>query len=176
MSAPHLISGRTWMFGDDINTDLMVPGPYLMAPEEEQKKAVFSANRPGWVDQVEQGDIIIGGRNFGVGSGRPAARSLRNLGVAALLAESINRLFLRGAVNFGFVALECPGICSAFTEGQVAEISLTDFTVHNPDSGVVRNIRPLPESLLEIMTTGGIFPSLVRRGLIKLGAGSIDDL
>jgi 3-isopropylmalate/(R)-2-methylmalate dehydratase small subunit len=52
------------MFGDAINTDLMVPGPYLMAPEEEQKKAVFSANRPGWVDQVEQGDIIIGGRSL----------------------------------------------------------------------------------------------------------------
>ena len=70
-----MICGKVWKFGDDINTDLMLPGPLLFATEEEQKKAVFSANRPGWVDQVRAGDVIIGGLNFGMGSSRPAARS-----------------------------------------------------------------------------------------------------
>ena len=105
-----MISGAVWIFGDNINTDLMLPGPMLFASEEEQKRAVFAANRPGWVDQVRPGDIIIGGLNYGMGSSRPAARSLRNLGVAAVIAHSINGLFFRNAVNFGLLALECPGV------------------------------------------------------------------
>src|SRR3981189_3350565 len=116
---------RVWKFGDDINTDLMLPGPLLTASEEEQRRAVFSANRPGWVDQVRRGDIIIGGRNFGTGSSRPAARSLRNLGLGALIAESINGLFFRNAVSFGFLALQRPGITTAFEESQTAETATT---------------------------------------------------
>ena len=105
-----MIAGRVWTFGDNINTDLMLPGSLLFATEDEQKRAVFSANRPGWVDEVRPGDIIVGGLNYGMGSSRPAARSLRNLGIAALVAESINGLFFRNAVNFGLVAFECPGV------------------------------------------------------------------
>ena len=63
-------AGRVWKFGDDINTDLMLPGPLLTASEAEQARAVFSANRPGWIDQIAPGDIIVGGRNFGTGSSR----------------------------------------------------------------------------------------------------------
>ena len=161
-----MITGRAWKFGDDINTDLMLPGPLLTASEEEQRRAVFSANRPGWVDQVREGDIIIGGRNFGTGSSRPAARSLRNLGLGALIAESINGLFLRNAVSFGFLALECPGIHAAFEEGQTAEISLAGWTVRNRDTGVALAIAPVPERLLSLMTGGGIFPVLEAQGLI----------
>src|SRR5215469_13737472 len=116
-----MITGRVWKFGDNINTDLMLPGPLLTASEAQQKRAVFSANRPGWVDQVHAGDVLIGGRNFGTGSSRPAARSLRNLAIGCLLAESINGLFFRNAVSFGFVALECPGVSAAFEEGHTAE-------------------------------------------------------
>jgi aconitase A len=70
-----------------------------------------AGNRLGWVDQVRAGDIIVGGLNYGMGSSHPAARSLRNLGIAALLAESINGLFFRNAVNFGLLALGCWGRC-----------------------------------------------------------------
>ena len=147
-----MTSGKIWKFGDDINTDLMLPGSLLFATEEEQKRAVFSANRPGWVDQVRAGDIIVGGLNYGMGSSRPAARSLRNLGVAALLAESINGLFFRNAVNFGLLALECPGVHSAFEEGQTAEVSLEDFTVRNRDTGALLKAQRIPSMLLELMT------------------------
>ena len=82
----------------------------MSKPEAEQARAVFTANRPGWVDRCSTGDVIVGGRNFGMGSNRPAARSLRNIGVGFLLAESINGLFFRNSVNFGFLALECPGV------------------------------------------------------------------
>ena len=161
-----MTTGRVWKFGDDINTDLMLPGPLLTASEEEQRRAVFSANRPGWVDEVRPGDIIIGGRNFGTGSSRPAARSLRNLGLGALIAESINGLFFRNAVSFGFLALECPGISSAFEEGQTAEIAIDTLTVRNRDTGSVLSISPVPEQLLSLMTGGGIYPLLEKQGLI----------
>ena len=161
-----MTSGRVWKFGDNINTDLMLPGPLLTASEEEQRRAVFSANRPGWIDQVQPGDIIIGGRNFGTGSSRPAARSLRNLGLGALIAESINGLFFRNAVSFGFLALECPGIHAAFKEGQTAEISIPDWIIRNRDTGSMLAIAPVPERLLSLMTGGGIFPVLEAEGLV----------
>jgi 3-isopropylmalate/(R)-2-methylmalate dehydratase small subunit len=161
-----MLTGRVWKFGDDVNTDLMLPGPLLTASEAEQARAVFSANRPGWVDEVRPGDIIVGGRNFGTGSSRPAARSLRNLGLGGLIAESINGLFFRNAVSFGFLALECRGIHSAFEEGQTAEISIDDWTVRNRDTAAVLAISPVPERLLSLMTAGGIFPVLEAEGLI----------
>jgi 3-isopropylmalate/(R)-2-methylmalate dehydratase small subunit len=162
-----MISGKVWKFGDDINTDLMLPGPMLFTTEEEQKRAVFSANRPGWVDQVRAGDIIVGGLNYGMGSSRPAARSLRNLGIGALLAESINGLFFRNAVNFGLLALECPGIHAAFQEGQTAEVSLEDFTVRNRDTGALLKAQRVPSMLLDLMTHDGLYPHLEREGLIE---------
>jgi 3-isopropylmalate/(R)-2-methylmalate dehydratase small subunit len=171
-----MISGRVWIFGDDINTDLMLPGPLLQASAAEQVRAVFAANRPGWVDQVQAGDIIVGGRNFGTGSSRPAARSLRNLGLCALLAPSINGLFFRNAVNFGFLAIECPEVDRAFAEGQIAEISLDDWTVRNRDTGAVLNAKPIPGRLLALMTGGGIYPVLEAQGLIapEASAGLAD--
>ncbi|HXO03192.1 MAG TPA: 3-isopropylmalate dehydratase [Stellaceae bacterium] len=162
-----MIAGKVWKFGDNINTDLMLPGNLLLVPEAEQRKAVFSANRPGWVDEVQPGDIIVGGLNYGMGSSRPAARSLRNCGVAALVAESLNGLFFRNAVNFGLLALECPGVHAAFEEGQTLEISLDEFTVRNRETGAVLKALPIPPMLLDLMRNGGLYPYLEKEGLIE---------
>jgi len=162
----NMLAGRTWTFGDNINTDLMLPGPLLLATEEDQRRAVFSANRPGWVDQVQVGDMIVGGLNYGMGSSRPAARSLKNCGVRALIADSINGLFFRNAVNFGLLAIECPGVRAAFSEGQTAEITLDDFTVRNRDTGVELKALPVPQMLLDMMLGGGLYPHLEKEGLI----------
>jgi len=161
-----MISGRVWKFGDNVNTDLMMPGPALYLPKREQMRYVFQANRPGWVDMVKDGDIIIGGRSYGVGSSRPAALSLRNIGIGCLLAESINGLFFRNCVNFGLLALECPGIHAAFEEGQVAEVSTDDFTVRNAQTGVVLAATAVPPQLLDLMRGGGVFPLLEAQGSI----------
>src|SRR5437763_16820192 len=133
-----MITGHVWKFGDDINTDLMLPGPLLTASEEEQRWAVFSANRPGWVDEVRPRDILIGGRNFGTGSSRPAARSLRNLGLGALIAESINGLFLPNAVRFGFLELACPGLPDESEEGHTAEIAIAARHVRHSHTSTSR--------------------------------------
>jgi 3-isopropylmalate/(R)-2-methylmalate dehydratase small subunit len=160
------IAGRVWKFGDNINTDLMLPGDVHMGTEAEQARAVFAANRPGWVDEMRPGDFIVGGRNYGTGSSRPAARSLRNIGIACLIAESVNGLFFRNCVNFGLLVLECPGVSAAFEEGQTAEVNLADFTVRNPATGAVLKALPVPENLLTLMRGGGIYPVLEREGLI----------
>jgi 3-isopropylmalate/(R)-2-methylmalate dehydratase small subunit len=161
-----IISGRVWKFGDNINTDLMLPGDVHAGTEEEQAKAVFAANRPGWVNEMARGDFIVGGRNYGTGSSRPAARSLRNIGIACLIADSINSLFFRNSVNFGLLALECPGVSEAFEELQIAEVSLTDFTVKNRATGKVLQALVVPANMLALMQGGGIYPVLEREGLI----------
>lgn len=161
-----MISGRVWKFGDNINTDYMMPGPALYLPEEERVRYVFQANRPGWVDLVKPGDFIIGGANYGVGSSRPAALSLRNLKIGCLIAESINGLFFRNCVNFGLVALQCPGIHAAFEEGQIAEVSTDDLTIRNRQTGKVLRAKQVPKQLVDLMVGGGIFPLLEAENLI----------
>jgi 3-isopropylmalate/(R)-2-methylmalate dehydratase small subunit len=155
-----------WKFGDDINTDLMLPAPVMVTTEAEQARAVFAANRPGWVDEMRPGDAIVAGHNFGMGSNRPASRSLRNLGVSFLLAESINGLFFRNSVNFGFLAIECPGCFEAFEEGDRAEFDLDNWTVRNNRSGIELQPPRLPERLVSLMRNGGIYPLMEKEGLI----------
>lgn len=165
-----MITGRVWKFGDNINTDLMLPGSLAYASEDMQKRAVFSANRPGWVDLVEPGDIIVGGQNYGIGSSRPAARSLRNLKLSCLLAESINGLFFRNAVNFGFLAIECPGVFELFEEGHRARVDLDAWTVTNQDTGAALNASRFPAPLLATIRGGGVYPLLESEGFVSKNA------
>ena len=160
------LDARARVFGDNINTDYMMPGPALYLPAAERVRYVFQANRPGWVDQVKRGDFIIGGSSYGVGSSRPAALSLCNLGIGALIADSINGLFFRNCVNFGLMALECPGVSKMFEEGQTASISTDDLTVRNEQTGEVLKARQVPRQLVDLMSGGGIFPLLEAKGLI----------
>jgi len=161
-----MISGRVWKFGDNINTDLILPGHVMFLADEERKSYLFQANRPEWINLVRQGDIIIAGQSFGMGSSRPAALALRNVGVTCVIAESLGRLFFRNAVNFGLLVLECPGIFAAFEEGQNATVSVDDFSVRNDATAKTLQAKPVPKSLLKLMLGGGIFPVLERDGLI----------
>lgn len=159
-------NARTWKVGDNINTDLILPNRAFYLTAEEQVTYVFSANRPGWAEQVHKGDILIGGKNFGMGSSRPAARSLKNLGLACLVAPYINGLFFRNAVNFAFPILECPGVDDAFDEGDIAEVDIFGARVRNLSKGLELAAKPLPEQLLAIIRAGGIYPLLEKEGSI----------
>jgi 3-isopropylmalate/(R)-2-methylmalate dehydratase small subunit len=158
--------GCVWKVGDNINTDLILPAVAFYLAPEEQPRYVFHANRPGWAEQVKPGDILIGGKNFGMGSSRPAARSLKNVGLACLVAHSINGLFFRNAVNFAFPAVECPGVQDAFEEGDIAEVDFEQATVKNVTRGKTLTGRPMPPKLLELLKAGGIYPLLEKEGLI----------
>jgi 3-isopropylmalate/(R)-2-methylmalate dehydratase small subunit len=157
---------KTWLFEANINTDLILPSRCYYLPPEEQIRYVFSANRPGWVDEMSKGDVIVAEQNFGMGSSRPAARNLNLLGVGCLVAESINGLFFRNCINFGFPALECPGVTAAFREGELAAVSFDDFTVENVTTGKSLKAKPIPDALLRILKSGGIYPLLEEEGLI----------
>jgi 3-isopropylmalate/(R)-2-methylmalate dehydratase small subunit len=159
--------GKTWTFGDHINTDLILPGPVMLLPFDEQPKYVFQANRPGWVDGVSEGDIIVAGRNFGTGSGRPAARSLKVVGIGCLIAESINGLFFRNCVNYGLFAMECPGVSDAFEEGDEAIVDFGDFTVTNLRTGERLQGQRFPDMLMDVMSAGGIYPLMEQQGLLE---------
>lgn len=165
-------SARTWKAGDNVNTDLILPNRAFYLTPQEQTQFVFSANRPGWSDLVVKGDILIGGHNFGMGSSRPAARSLRNLGLACLVAESINGLFFRNCVNFAFPAMECPGVAAAFEEGDVAEVSFEDATIVNRRTGVRLLGKAMPAELRAVVAAGGLFPLLEQQGYIASRASA----
>jgi len=158
--------GRVWIVGDNINTDLILPNKAFYLTHEEQALYVFSANRPGWSQQVKKGDILIGGNNFGMGSSRAAARSLKNLGLACLIAESLNGLFMRNCVNFAFPALECPGVHAAFTEGEEAEVDFERAQVRNATRGKALTGKPMPASLMALVQAGGVYQLLEQEGLI----------
>jgi 3-isopropylmalate/(R)-2-methylmalate dehydratase small subunit len=157
---------RIWRFGDNINTDLILPNVAFYLTPEEQLKYIFRANRPGWVDLVEPGDILIGGKNFGMGSSRPAARNLKNLGLACLVAESINGLFYRNCVNFAFPAMECPGIEKLLEEGDTAQVDFESGTVKNVTKRTAITGKTIPPQLLKIVAAGGIFSLLEKEGAI----------
>ena len=97
--------GRVWKFGENINTDLIFPQSAFRIPVAEQKRLVFSAIRPDWAAQVVPGDLIVGGRNFGTGSGRPVGKVLSECGIVGLAADSINGLCIRNCINYSFPAL-----------------------------------------------------------------------
>ncbi len=158
------ITGKVWKFGDYINTDLLYPQICYTLREEEKPYYAMSANRPGWSKLVKNGDVVIGGKNFGTGSSRPAADNLKNLGIACVVAESINGLFLRNSVNSGLLSLEVPGITTKVNEGDIVEINTEDNTITVNNNAI--KFKPLPDFLMEIIENGGIINILKNKNLL----------
>lgn len=160
------IQGKVWVFGGEINTDLIFPHHALGAAPEEQCRLCMSDNRPGWSEQVEKGDILIAGPNFGTGSSRPGALILKRLGLACVIAESFNGLFYRNCIGYGFAALASEGITEIFDDGDIAEIDFTSGTIRNIKTGEVRKGNVLSREMLEIIEAGGIEGVLKLKGYI----------
>ena len=162
-----IFEARVWKFPDNINTDLIIPSGSIYLSAQEQARLAFRASRPGWVDEVRPGDIMIAGRNFGMGSSRPAARSLKMIGLSCVIAESINGLMFRNCINYAFPAMECPGISAAFEEGETARVDFPRATVRNLKSGQTLAARALPPKLLDLLEAGGIYALLEKKGIIE---------
>ena len=166
-------TGRIWKFGDQINTDLIMPGASFRLSEQERNRMAFSAVRPGWTSEVREGDIIIGGHNFGMGSGRPVGAVLRGCGIVGLVAESINGLCLRNCVNFSLPGIDCPGVSALFEEGDIARIDFLSGEVENVTRGRSLQGRRLVSLLTEIVLAGGVLPMLVRDGYVEARPQSV---
>jgi 3-isopropylmalate/(R)-2-methylmalate dehydratase small subunit len=154
------------VFGDSLNTDAMYPAFAMKLDVAEAARHVFYSVRPGWTDQVLAGDIVIAGRNFGVGSSRPVAALFRHLGVAGLVAEEFNSLFMRNAVNAGLPALTAPGVLSMFSDGEHGTFDVATGGYRNDSTGLTGQARPLPPLVMDILARGGILPRLAELGYL----------
>lgn len=166
MSTNLTVTGCVWVFGDSLNTDAMYPPDAMKLAIPEAAKMVFYEVRPGWTDQVAPGDIVIAGKNFGVGSSRPVAALFNQLGVAALIAEEFNSLFFRNAVNAGLPAMTIPDVTAAFTDGDAGTFDLRTGAWRNVTTGVGGTVGKLPDLILEILASGGTLPRLAEQGYI----------
>jgi 3-isopropylmalate/(R)-2-methylmalate dehydratase small subunit len=163
-----LIRGRVWKFGDNISTDLMMPGSITYPAEagqmtpEETVPYCMSANRPGWSKEVRPGDILVAGTNFGAGSSRPAYLPLQGAGIQAVVAESAARLFYRNAINGGLVVISCPGITGVVDEGDVLEVDLVRGLVRTVGREGELRFPPLPPDSppRQVLDAGGLIPYL----------------
>ena len=139
-------SGKVWVFGDNLNTDAMYPAFAMKMDPPEAAKHIFYEVRPGWTDQVSLGDIVLAGKNFGLGSSRPVAALFTELGVAGLVAEEFNSLFFRNAVNAGLPAMTVPNATDVFHEGDTGTFDLTAGTWRNDTTGASGTVPETPRT------------------------------
>ena len=154
------LTGRVWRFGDDVNTDLIAPGIYMKSPLEELAAHCLETVDASFAASVKADDIIVAGKNFGMGSSREQAfQVLKHLGVAAVIATSFGGIFYRNAFNWGL-----PAIVSAETDGIAMnnriEVDLAGGTITNLDSGQSVQSDAIPEHLMGLIDAGGLVPYL----------------
>ena len=156
---------RAWVFGDDISTDAIIPGRYLVKwQSSELAKHAMEGADPEFARKVQRGDVIVAGKNFGCGSSREHAPiALKAAGVSAVVAESFARIFYRNAINQGLPVLTCPDVSRGFKSGDKVEIDTKKGIVRNLNTGKAFNAEPLPGFVLEILDAGGLLSYLKRK-------------
>jgi 3-isopropylmalate/(R)-2-methylmalate dehydratase small subunit len=150
---------RVWRYGNDINTDMLFPGKYTYtcATAEEIRPHLLEDLDPEFADGVKPGDVILAGSNFGCGSSREQpVVGLKDVGVAAVVAESFARIFYRAAINQGLVLIEAPEAVRAFRDGDevTLDVERGKITVGGREFG----FPPLPPEILAIRDAGGLLP------------------
>jgi len=152
------IKGKVWKFGDDINTDEIIPARYLVTTDpKELAKHVMEDADPEFPNKVQAGDIIVAGKNFGCGSSREhAPLAIKGADIGAIIAESFARIFYRNAINLGMTIIESPEIAKEAEEGDEIEIDLEKGIVRNLTKGKEYKIKALPEDLKRIQDAGGL--------------------
>jgi len=166
MSRNKKISGKAWKFGDNIDTDQIIPAEYLITgnPKELAKHA-FEKVRPEFAKKVGQGDVIVAGENFGCGSSREhAPRALLGAGISAVVAKSFARIFFRNSINIGLPVITCR---ISAEEGNKIEIDFEKGKIRNLNSGKEFKFKPLPKFLTELIEVGGLTEYTKKRVLKK---------
>lgn len=156
--------GRVRKFGDNINTDIITPASTLQLPMEELKEHAFEPIYPEFYKTIEEGDVIVGGKNFGCGSSREQATAVvKALGIHFIACESIARIYFRNCIGLGIYPMFSKGISEAFDEGDEIEIHLEEGRVRNSKTGKTVSFEPLSGTPLEIFNSGGILSILKKR-------------
>jgi 3-isopropylmalate/(R)-2-methylmalate dehydratase small subunit len=156
-----VLRGRVWKFGDSIETDAINPY-YLYPTMDELKQHTMEAYRPEFPKEVKSGDILVAGRNFGCGSSRPGL-VLREVGIVAIVAESVARLFLRNSIARAVPIFMAPGVTGIVQDGETLEVDYPAGVVRNPLSGASVELRKFPPLIEEIFSAGGLPEFAYRR-------------
>ena len=155
------ICGGVWNFGDNVDTDIIIPACHLVLPLEEMKAYAMAPIAPNFASNAADGDVILAGRNFGCGSSREQAPAvLKALGIKAVVAESFARIFFRNAINLGLPAITCTQTRKRIHNGDRIEIDLDAAKIFVPQKGMVFPCSQLPDFLMNIMAAGGLIPYL----------------
>lgn len=156
---------RAWLFGDDLDTDQMVPGRYapFMVGQDTFQNYAFCDARPGFAKEVRPGDILVGGENFGCGSSREyAVAALKKLGVGGIVAKNFARIFFRNCINLGIPVVESADAASLANDGDDVTLDLGAAVLRTPRGNAT--IRPLAPFAQEILSAGGVVRYLAAHG------------
>ncbi len=161
-----MIKGKVWRFGDNISTDLIIPGRFfhLRSNLKELAKHTFEDIFDNFHDTVSPGDIVVGGKNFGLGSSREhAAIVIKMCGISAILAQSFARIFYRNAINIGLPVIICD--TEKIKEGDILEIELDKGIIRDVTQNFNLTFAPLPEIMQNILSAGGLVEYVKKYGL-----------
>jgi 3-isopropylmalate/(R)-2-methylmalate dehydratase small subunit len=161
------LQGRVWKFGDNIDTDLIIPARFLnVSDKDELARNCFADIRPNFKDMIAPGDIIVAGKNFGYGSSREhAPLALKGAGIGGIIAESFARIFYRNAFNIGLPLVESVEASLSIREGEQISVNLSTGEIENKDTGKRFIARPIPDFMREIVDAGGLVEYVKKRGL-----------
>ncbi|MCC6013847.1 MAG: 3-isopropylmalate dehydratase small subunit [Candidatus Verstraetearchaeota archaeon] len=165
-----IIKGRVWLFGDNIDTDLIIPGKYLVITDpKELAKHLFENMIESFYTKIKPGDIIVAGKNFGCGSSREhAPLAIKAAGISAVIAKSFARIFFRNAINIGLPVI-ISNARDIVKENEIILIDLENGYIER-ENGERLMIEKYPKFLLEILKDGGLLQTLKRKfGSDKIG-------
>jgi len=152
------LSGRVWKYGDNVDTDAIIPARYLnLSDPRELAKHCMEGVDPEFAKGVRPGDVIVAGANFGCGSSREhAPLAIKGAGVSYVIAKTFARIFYRSAINIGLPVLECPEAVEGSEQGQTLEVEPERGCIRNLDTGQSFQAAPYPEFLMGIIEAGGL--------------------
>ena len=159
------ITARAFVFGKNIDTDQIYPGRYLelVKPEDIARHCLEGAD-PDFVKNMEKGDIVVAGTNFGCGSSREHAPiTLISAGVSLVLAESFARIFFRNSINLALPLMVCPGISQKISSGDQLQVDIENGIVKNLTTGKTIQGEKISEYAMDILEAGGIKPLMKKR-------------
>jgi 3-isopropylmalate dehydratase small subunit len=153
-----IMPGKAFVFGDNIDTDLMVPGKYLtLSKPEELAKVCMAGISEDFAARISQGDVFVAGSNFGCGSSREHAPvSIKAAGINCVIAASFARIFYRNAINIGLPVLESPLAVKSIQEGDEISVDMKNGCITNYSKNETYTFTPFPKFILEIFNAGGL--------------------
>ncbi len=151
-------TGKVWKFGDNVDTDIIIPARFLnVSDKKELAKNCFADVRPGFFEKVQPGDVIVAGNNFGSGSSREhAPLAIKSAGIAVVIAQNFARIFYRNAFNIGLPILESHEAADLFEEADSICVDIAEGKIMGAKNGRVLHAKPIPDFMRSIIDAGGL--------------------